>query len=335
MADLQNLLNVIRANASQEYQTRVPVATRNNISEVGNPLIVYSNLKNEFLNNLVEKIAMTIVRSKIAKNPLAILKKGSVPLGKDIEEIITNLTDSEEFDPNGTELLKRKIPDVKVLYHRLNRKSQYTTTITRQQLQTAFTSYQALNSLLQSIVNSLYSSDNYDEFILMKNLFADAITGNKILKVDVNDVTTNPKDLVKSIKTCSSNFVFPSSAFNKYSKEGDTKPLITWTPKENQILLIRSDVATEIDVEVLAVAFNLDKTTLLSRMLEVDSFGSASDCYAILCDESYVQVYDNLEELTSFYNPKGLYNNYYWNHWQTYSLSLFANAVAFMKKATV
>lgn len=337
MADLQNLLNTIRLNASQEYQTRVPEATRSNITDVGNPIISYSACQNEFLNSLVERIALTIVRSKIAKNPLSVLKKGSIPLGKDIQEIITNLTSAETFDEEGTELLKRKKPDVKAIYHRMNRQDQYTVTITRQQLQTAFTSYANLNYLLTSIVNTLYSSDNYDEFILMKNLFASAISGNKIKTMEIDDITTssdNAKKFVKAVKTCSSNMVYPSSNFNSYSKEGDTNPLITWTPKENQLLIIRSDIATEIDIEVLAVAFNMDKTTLLSRMLEVDNFGSATDCYAILCDDSFVQVYDNLQELTEFYNAKGLYHNYYWNHWQTYSLSTFANAVAFMKKST-
>ena len=78
----------------------------------------------------------------------------------------------------------------------------------------------------------------------------------------------------------------------------------------------------------------MTKTDLLTRTLVVDSFGTATDTYGILCDSSFVQVYDNLQELTNFYNPKGLYYNYYWNHWQTYSMSLFANAVAFSKKST-
>jgi hypothetical protein len=34
--------------------------------------------------------------------------------------------------------------------------------------------------------------------------------------------------------------------------------------------------------------------------------------------------------MTSFYNPKGLVWTYFWNHWQTYSFSYFANALAFV-----
>lgn len=334
MADLTTLLNTIRANASQEYQTRVPQATRTNITDVGNPITSYASCQNEFLTSLVERIAMTIVRNRTLKNPLSVLKKGGVPLGKDIQEIITNLTKAETFDPNGTELLKRSTPDVKTIYHRVNRKDQYTVTISRQQLQTAFTSYNALQNLLDSIVNTLYSSDNYDEFILMKNLFSSAIKGNKILNLGVEDIATNPKDFVKNVRTCSSNMVFPSTSFNSYNivNKSDENKLTTWTPKENQILILRSDVETEIDIEVLAVAFNMSKTDLLTKTLVVDNFGEATDTYGILCDSSFVQVYDNLQELTNFYNPKGLYYNYYWNHWQTYSLSLFANAVAFSKK---
>lgn len=336
MADLTTLLNTIRSNASTEYQTRVPVATQNNISEVGNPIITYASCQNEFLSALVERIAMTIVRNRTLKNPLSVLKKGGIPLGKDIQEIITNLTSAEKFDADGTELLKRNKADVKAIYHRMNRQDQYTVTISRQQLQTAFISYSALQNLLDSIVNTLYSSDNYDEFILMKNLFASAINENKILNLGVDDILTNPKDFVKNVRTCSSNMVFPSTSLNSYNKvnSSDEKKLITWTPKENQILILRSDVETEIDIEVLAVAFNMSKTDLLTRTLVVDSFGSATDTYGILCDSSFVQVYDNLQELTNFYNPKGLYYNYYWNHWQTYSMSLFANAVAFSKKSS-
>jgi hypothetical protein len=86
----------------------------------------------------------------------------------------------------------------------------------------------------------------------------------------------------------------------------------------------------EIDVDVLAAAFNMNKVEFLPHVLEVDSFGSADNCLAVLCDRSFVQVYDNLYEMTEFYNPQGLYWNYWLNHVQTYSFSLFANAIAFV-----
>jgi uncharacterized protein YjdB len=335
MANMKGILDTIRANASEEYQNRVPVAEQSTIEAVGSPILTYQTTQNEFLTSLIGRIAMTIIQNKTAKNPLAVLKKGTVPLGSDIQEIFTNMAKDTGFDGKGDKLLTRTIADVKVLYHRISRKGQYPVTISKQMLQTAFTSYNELEKMLSSIVTAMYSGDSFDEFILMKNLFANAISKTKIVKasvVHVNDETTG-KAFIKAVKNASSSFTFPSIAFNTYyqnrpdSDKGD--PITTWTPIEDQVLIIRSDVMNEIDVEVLAAAFNMDKVTFLASTLKVDSFGSATNCLAVLCDRSWVQVYDNLFETSEFYNGQGLYWNYWLNHWQTYSYSLFANAVAF------
>lgn len=336
MANMKAILDTIRANASAEYQERVPVAEQSTIEAVGSPILTYHSTQNEFLNALVNRIAITIIQNKTAKNPLALLKKGTIPLGSDIQEIFTNMAKDTGFDGKGDKLLTRTIPDTKALYHRINRKGQYPITITKQQLQTAFTSYTELEKMLGSIVTAMYSGDNFDEFVLMKNLFASAINDNKIVTASVTHITdeVTGKAFIKAVKNASSAFTFPSSAFNKYydnRPNTDTgEPITTWTPTEDQILVIRADVMNDIDVDVLAAAFNMDKVTFLASTLKVDSFGSATNCLAVLCDRSWVQVYDNLFETSEFYNSQGLYWNYWLNHWQTYSFSLFANAIAFV-----
>jgi hypothetical protein len=336
MANMKAILDTIRANASSEYQERVPVAEQSTIEAVGSPILTYQSTQNEFLSALINRIALSIIQNKTAKNPLAVLKKGTLPLGSDIQEIFTNMAKDQGFDGKGDKLLTRTIADVKALYHRMNRKGQYPVTISKQQLQTAFTSYAELEKMLSSIVTAMYSGDSYDEFILMKNLFANAIENNKIVKASVNHVKDEAtgKAFIKAVKNASSAFTFPSSAFNAYydnRPEGDNgDPITTWTPIEDQVLIIRADVMNEIDVEVLASAFNMNKVDFLAKTLKVDSFGSASNCLAVLCDRSWVQVYDNLFETSEFYNSQGLYWNYWLNHWQTYSYSLFANAICFV-----
>lgn len=337
MPNMVNVLNAILTNASAEYQARVPMATQANLAEVGSAVMSYQATENEFLSALVNKIAMTIVRNKTFKNPLAVLKKGGVPLGKNIEEIYTNPATGTTFDPTGSKLLERTIPDTKAIYHSMNRQGQYKATVSKAQLIQAFTSYQALEQLLNSIVNSIYSGDNLDEFMLMKELFASAIKGGKIRTLDlelegIND-HTDAKKVVKSIKTVGQAMAFPSTNFNTYhdiNKDTDAKPVITWTPIENQVLLLRNDVSVDVDMELLANAFNVSYADLKQRTLIVDTFGSAVNCGAVLCDEAFVQVYDNLTQMESFHNGEGLYDNFIYHHWQTYSLSLFANATAFM-----
>ena len=53
------MMNALRGVASAEYQNRVPVATQNNIEQVGNPILEYQSVQNEFLNLLVNKIAFS------------------------------------------------------------------------------------------------------------------------------------------------------------------------------------------------------------------------------------------------------------------------------------
>lgn len=67
MADKKNpqvasaeMLNSIRADASDAYKSAVPVATPYNLTDVGNPILSYESVANEFLNALVNKIIMTL-----------------------------------------------------------------------------------------------------------------------------------------------------------------------------------------------------------------------------------------------------------------------------------
>ena len=64
---------------------------------------------------------------------------------------------------------------------------------------------------------------------------------------------------------------FPSTLYNAYSKmSGADKPVTTWTDESRIVLLINADVMAEIDVEVLAAAFNMDKADFLGRVIVVD-----------------------------------------------------------------
>lgn len=337
MANMVQIVNTILANGSAMYQERVPVATKNNIAEVGSAIMEFQATENEFLSALVNKVAMTIVRNKTFKNPLSVLKKGGVPLGRNIEEIYTNPAKGTEFDPTGASLLNRAIPDTKAIYHSMNRQGKYKVTVSKAQLIQAFTSWANLENLLNSIVNSIYSGDNLEEFMLMKQLFASGIQGGKIKTVELGISAVNgeadAKQVVKSIKTVGQAMTFPSTAFNSYydiNKDKDANPVVTWTPLENQVLILRNDVSVDIDVELFAKAFNVSYTDLKQRTLVVDGFGDNVNCGAILCDEALLQVYDNLAQMENFHNGEGLYDNFIYHHWQTYSLSLFANAVAFM-----
>ena len=331
---LINILNTIRANASEEYNERIPEATKTNLSAIGDPILSYQAVRNEFTDALINRIAFVRITSLIAKNPLEILKKGSKPLGDDVQEIFINMAQAKTYDPSGKNLLNRVLPDVKTIYHRMNRKDQYKVTIGRQDLAKAFTSWNEFGQFVQGCINSLYSGDAYDEFILFKKVITDAITGKGIKKVELTGDPVASADyaneFVKAVKTVSLGMTFMSPNYNAYLdvQSKDTKAVKTYTPKENQIILIDTATSVAVDVDVLAKAFNLDKTEFLARQIVIDSFADPT-VRAVVMDVGTAQIYDDLFELDSFYNPEGKYMNYFLDHWQTISLSCFTNAVAF------
>lgn len=333
--NLELMLNTIRSNASAEYQDRIPEATQSNLSEVGAALLEDVNLANEFTSALMNKVAFTFVHEKIFKNPLSILKKGSKPLADTIEEVFVNYAKAESFDPEGTDLLKRQLPDVKSVYHQMNRKDKYKATISMEMLSKAFRSYGDLRNFYNNIINSLYNGDENDEFILFKNLLTEAI-GKKYMKtinLDGDPCTSkeNATSFIKAIKTISGGMEFPSEAYNGYldAQSKDNIGVRTFTKVPDQLIIIDNATDVAIDVDVLANAFNLSKQDFLARKIKIDAFPDAK-IRAMIIDKDFTQIYDDLYQLRRFENAEGLYENYILHHWQTIDASPLVNAVAFV-----
>ena len=93
---------------------------------------------------------------------------------------------------------------------------------------------------------------------------------------------------------------------------------------------MRSDVLASVELDVLAFAFNMSKADFRARVIEIDEFNGNENILAVVCDSALIRVYDNLTEMSEQYNAKGLFWNYFWNHWETLALTLFANACVFI-----
>ena len=96
------MLNAIRNEASSAYQNAVPVATPMNLTDVGNPILTYTTVANEFLDALVNKIVAQVIYRKMWNNPLAVLKKDAMPLGMDVEEMQANPATASAYDGTDT-----------------------------------------------------------------------------------------------------------------------------------------------------------------------------------------------------------------------------------------
>ena len=326
--------NFIRNNSTEAFVNVVPAATKDNIQTISNILFndAYQPMLNEFVTNLINRIALTIVRNKSFNNPLAIFKKGSVPLGTDIQDIYENPAEAEAYEYSNTamaKLLTITDPDTHVAYYRRNRKDLYTKTITREGLQGAFVSWEKFEDYISAITTSLYSGNYISEFNYTKQLVDGAYDNGKVIVETVNAVTdaSSAKAFVKKARALYSKLKFPSSNYNAYSKFSGAKGTITtWTDENRIVLIVKSDVMAEVDVEVLAAAFNIDSAKLMGRIVEVDSFEN-DEIQAVLCDEAWLQIYDNILRFDEFYNARVMAWNEYLHAWGTFAICPFANAV--------
>lgn len=349
-----DILNVIRENATQNYKEYVPKATpnANSIRQIGAVIMDYPALQNEFLNALVNRIGRVLITSKMYDNPWSMFKKGMLEFGETVEEIFVNMAKPFQFDPAVAEsnLFKREIPDVRVAFHIMNYQKYYKSTVSNDQLRQAFLSWQGITDLIAKIVDAMYTGANYDEFITMKYMLARHILDGHMYPVQIPNVeTANMKQIVSKIKGVSNQYEFQS---NKYNLAG----VYTHTLKRDQYMLINSMFDAEMDVEVLASAFNMSKAEFMGQRVLVDSFGSLdkerlAELFAddttfkmpteseltaldaipvILVDRDWFMIFDNFYNFTEQYNGEGLYWNYWYHVWKTFSVSPFANNALFV-----
>lgn len=324
-----NILNAIRNSASDTYRNRIPVATQDNIRDIGNAMMTYQATQNEFLNALVNRIARVIITSKSYENPLRVFKKGMMEYGETIEEIFVNIAKAHPFDPIVAEktVFKREIPDVAAVFHKMNYQNFYKATISNDQLRQAFLSTEGITDLIARIVDSMYTGSEFDEFLCMKHLIEDDATKGRMYPVVIPEPTAaNAKAIVTTIKGISNKLEFLSSTYNAMG-------VMNFTKKENQILIIDAAFDAVIDVEVLASAFNMSKAEFMGQRVLIDNFGTLTGCVAALVDREWFMVFDNLMSFTENYNGEGLYWNYFYHVWKTFSTSPFANALIFTTEA--
>lgn len=349
-----DILNAIRNNATQNYRDYVPKATpdADSIRQIGAIIMDYPALQNEFLSALVNRIGRVLITSKMYGNPWAFFKKGLLEFGESVEEIFVNIAKPFQFAPAvaETNVFKREIPDVRAAFHIMNYQKYYKATISNDQLRQAFLSWQGISDLIAKIVNAMYTGANYDEFQTMKYMLARHILDGHMYPVEIPAVeTANMKSIVSVVKGVSNKFTFLSPNYNLAGVQ-------TYTDKNDQYMLINSQFDATMDVEVLASAFNMDKAEFSGRRVLVDSFGSldtdrlsklfagdstykeissnelkALDAIpAVLVDRNWFMIFDNFYNFTEQYNGEGLYWNYWYHVWKTFSVSPFANNALFI-----
>ena len=350
-ASTLDILNVIRQNASYDYQQNVPVVkTANDIPKVGEVLMGQPALANQFINALVNRIAIVRVQSATFNNPYSMLKKGYIEFGETVEDIFVSIAKGVDFNPEKAREreYKRTFPDVRSAFHAMNWRVMYPVTIQDEDLKQAFLSMDGVQNLIAKIVDAVYTGAEYDEFLLFKYLLIKAISHGKMKPVAIGDGTDLRESAIQ-FRGVSNLLPFMSGEYNEVGVK-------TTTPKDRQVIFMDAMFNAQFDVEVLASAFNMNKADFMGRLFLIDNWTSfdnerfdiiransdgieevtskelalLADVKAVILDENWFQVYDNNNKFTEKYSASGLYWNYFYHTWKTISNSPFSNAVVFV-----
>lgn len=352
-----DILNVIRQNASYDYQQNVPTITKaTDIPKVGEIIYGTPAFANQFLNALVNRIAIVRVQSANFNNPYSILKKGYLEFGESVEDIFVSIAKVVEYTPEkGNEReFKRTLPDVRSAFHVMNWRVMYPVTIQDEDLRQAFLSIEGVQNLIAQIVDSVYTAVEYDEFLLFKYLLIKAISHGKTYPISVGKTSSfDIKIAAKQFRGISNLITFMSDTYN----EAQVK---TSTPKNRQVIFMDAMFNASFDVDILAGAFNMDKADFMGRLFLIDDWSNfdndrfnvirdnsdgieevtsqelalLKNVKAVILDENWFQVYDNNNKFTEKYVASGLYWNYFYHVWKTVSSSPFANAITFVTSDT-
>lgn len=352
-----DILNVIRQNAGYEYQSSVPVVeTATDIPKVGEIIYGTPALANQFINQIVNRIAIVRMQSATFNNPYSMLKKGYLEFGETIEDIFVSLANVVEYSAEKAPAreFKRSLPKIDAVFYSMNWRVMYPVTIQDEDLKQAFLSINGVQELIARIVESVYTAAQYDEFLLFKYMLIKAITSGKMYPVSIGD-GTDLKESAVQFRGISNLLPFMS---NQYNEAG----VRTTTPKDRQVIFMDAMFNASYDVDVLASAFNLDRADFMGRLFLIDSFTNFDNerfeviransdgveeitqaelqlmagIKAVVLDENWFQVYDNNNKFTEKYVASGLYWNYFYHTWKTVAHSPFANAVVYaLSSATI
>lgn len=346
-----DIINVIRQNASYDYQQNVPeVATVNDIPKVGEIIYGTPAFANQFINALVNRIAIVRVQSATFNNPYSILKKGYIEYGETVEDIFVSIAKAVDFNVEkaAKREFQRTIPDVRSAFHVMNWRVMYPVTIQDEDLRQAFLSIEGVQNLIAKIVDAVYTAAEYDEFLLFKYLLIKAISHGKMFPTSIG-AGTELSEAAVQFRGTSNLLPFMS---NEYNEAG----VKTNTPKDRQVIFMDAMFNAQFDVNVLASAFNMDKADFIGRLFLIDNWTDfdnerfdtiransdgieevtsdelalLENVKAVILDENWFQVYDNNNKFTEKYVASGLYWNYFYHTWKTVSNSPFANAIVFV-----
>lgn len=347
------LSNVLSAGSRGTH--RVTYGSADSYKYVGDIILGDSDYANEFVSTLINKIVKSYMIRNEFRNPLARLKKGAINEGDAVEEIVVELSQVHEYNSTkDREYPIQETPDIKNEIHKINYTKYYKKTINRAMLRRAFYSIDGMEDLVNSIIETMFISAEIDEFIMQKYMLCMSLKYGFVVPVTYEisaEKEESYKNFLETARGAFSDMKYMSTSYNAIG-------LNSVTPERRRVLIINNRFSAGLGVQALAYMLDSEKADIQAEdIIEINGFnagdikrltGLLSDgngamlsempseedirrfnaTPAFLIDDRWFMIFDNLFEMTHFFNPEKLYWNYWLHKWSIFSVSRFVNAVA-------
>lgn len=355
------LLNGIRQESTDFFKSQTPlVKDAQSLQAYG--LFVTGPGLNEF-TNLLGGVFNTIITTRNFKNMYAKYKKGILSFGESVRNIFLNLPIAKGYTlrtDNPGEILAYSNPGQQVVWHPVNVRLRYDTSISDYEIKECFSSESGFYDLFSAQLRRIYDKFEMDEMYLTKYTMCRAIlenwNNNRVdLKKGLDDTKNGAQFVLAKMQKVSNDIIKPSIKYTAVNN-------VWHTPKDQQVFWLTSDSTAQIGVYAMAEAFNLNYDQFASaadimsftwdeyELEQIDQIGSelkangympnytpfTADELAKLervvgaiVDRQFFEIYDVDLHVESIRNPGNLYTNYFLHVARVFSYNPFVNMVIF------
>ena len=360
------ILNAIR-NESDLFRTSTPlVETADDAKAFGEFVTGSGRYKELFWGILVNRIGMTLATGREFKNKLSQFRRGKLQMGDIIQTVWTGLVSPSGWTSDVAspgDVYRTNKPEARVSMVAVNSKLYYEVTKNDTELSYAFVSENGMYDLISKITERLITSEQVDDYIMMKWIMAKNLIANPDAVVGLGEQLTDQATadrLTKTMKQVVNDYPFMKTQYNEAHVPAPC-------PTDEIVFISTSKSRAALDVYALSKAFNLTYEQFLGQEVQIDSFGfdefSLARLYEILdknveldlirpytpftdeelayldqitgavVDKDWFMSWDRVYEMNSIYDPLHLNTNNFLVIHRIYSYNPFANMTYFTEAA--
>ena len=289
------------------------MAVANNFKPVTDGASYQPSTVDEF-NSMIGKVGKQMIREITASNPLNVFNKGYMEKGDTLEIVVTKLVEASAYDRTGSNALARNtVEKLLARYNNAWLRRVFETTVDIPEIRQVLVSGSDTSDIATKIVSELGESRTDDKYQRLKALFKwgttngslDATHAAFVNAGDVKKLTDGALDykgILKKIKDTVSGMKYANTNFNAVGVKRRTYA-------DDIYIVMPYTIKNAIDVDELAGVFNLSKTELAGRIIEIDS----EDTYIYIVDRNAIIDITRIDEMMSQKNAKGLFVNYFYH----------------------